>query len=352
VCSRTLNDLPVPPRGKTGWPWTEESQRVSETLPNGNSWPKISVVTPSYNQGEFIEEAIRSVLLQGYPNLEYIIIDGGSTDNTVEIIRRYECWLSHWVSEKDRGQAHAVNKGWAWSSGQILGWLNSDDIYAPKALFAVAEAWHEAGKSGMVYGDALSTNVFLRPHSKKSMNGYSLKTMLLGKSMPQPAVFLSKDFFSEIGLLDETLYYALDFEFFLRAWLHPSADSFSYVPRVLAYSRRYGETKCQTGGTGHAKENVDVLRRIWTDGMQSYHVSRNWRMAFSMALARQVVRYLDSGNFSEALSVFREAFAWSPWMVVNTAKSMGYFVLGKLWHKPPRWAVTEKTGEIQFPGIS
>jgi glycosyltransferase involved in cell wall biosynthesis len=306
-------------------------------MSNGRPWPKISVVTPSYNQGKFIEEAIRSVLLQRYPNLEYIIIDGGSVDNTVEVINRYKEWLSHWVSEKDRGQAHAVNKGWASASGEILGWLNSDDVYAPNALFAVAEAWYEAGKPGMLYGDALSANVFLLPHSKKSMKGYSLKTMLLGKSMPQPAVFISKGFFSKNGPLDETLHYALDFEFFLRAWLHPGSQSFCYVPKVLAYSRRYGETKCQTGGASHARENVSVLRRMWQDHIGGYHISRQWRKAFAVAMGRQSIRYLDSGNILEAFKVLSEAFMWSPRIAQNMAKPFGRFVIEKLRRRPPRW---------------
>jgi glycosyltransferase involved in cell wall biosynthesis len=126
-----LRDLPEPSATRTGWPWTETSPNIEGA---GGEWPRITVVTPSFNQGAYIEETLRSVLLQGYPNLEYIVIDGGSTDGSVETIRRYARWLDYWVSEPDRGQAHALNKGFARASGDVLGWLNSDDVYLPGAL--------------------------------------------------------------------------------------------------------------------------------------------------------------------------------------------------------------------------
>ena len=130
----TLAELPPPLEGKTGWPWTVESTQLPETMPHGSPWPRISIVTPSYNQGEFIEETIRSVLLQGYPNLEYIIMDGGSSDKTNEVISKYASWLKYWRSQKDEGQAAAITEGFLRATGQIGAYINSDDFYLQNVL--------------------------------------------------------------------------------------------------------------------------------------------------------------------------------------------------------------------------
>src|SRR5258708_33872657 len=124
-----------------GWPWTTKSKPLPNLTKNGHPWPRISIVTPSYNQGQFLEETLRSVLLQGYPNLEYIIMDGGSSDNSAEIIEKYAPQLAYWESKPDSGQTHAINKGLKRSTGTIMGWLNSDDILLPKSLCRIAETF-------------------------------------------------------------------------------------------------------------------------------------------------------------------------------------------------------------------
>src|SRR5882724_1831262 len=128
----SLSELPAPPEGRTGWPWTTESPRVD----GDPAWaasppPSITVVVPSYEQASFLEETLRSVLLQGHPDLELIVMDGGSKDGSVDIIRRYERWISSWVSEPDGGQSAAINKGWRRATGRLLTWLNSDDTLLP-----------------------------------------------------------------------------------------------------------------------------------------------------------------------------------------------------------------------------
>ena len=148
----SLEDLPPPPPGKTGWPWTSGSRALPAERSDGTEWPLVTVVTPSYNQAEFLEETIRSVLLQGYPALEYLVIDGGSDDGSVDIIRKYEPWLAHWVSEADDGQSDAINKGFRRATGEVQAWLNSDDVYFPDTLGQAVLEMEEQGVDILIGG--------------------------------------------------------------------------------------------------------------------------------------------------------------------------------------------------------
>jgi glycosyltransferase involved in cell wall biosynthesis len=134
-------ELAPSPKGRTRWPWTEKSSPLSAAMLDGSAWPRISIVTPSYNQGQFLEETIRSFLLQNYPNYEYFVMDGGSQDQSVGIIKKYQSRISYWVSQPDHGQAGAIEKGFALSSGDILAYINSDDFYIPNAFAPIANAF-------------------------------------------------------------------------------------------------------------------------------------------------------------------------------------------------------------------
>lgn len=213
-----LHELPPPISSRTGWPWTEESTHLPETMPDGSPWPRISIVTPSYNQGQFIEETIRSVLKQGYPNLEYIIIDGGSTDNSVVVIKKYEPWLAYWVSEPDRGQSHAINKGIRQASGNILLWLNSDDLCLPDAFRRVAQAFHTNPASLLVSGQACLIDVQGQIIGELRSQFTSWDDLITnpGNMIRQVSTFFSRSIFSELGLIDESLDIAMDTELLIR----------------------------------------------------------------------------------------------------------------------------------------
>lgn len=207
---------------KTGWPWTEATPQLPETMPDGSPWPRISIVTPSYNQGQFIEETIRSVLLQGYPNFEYIIVDGGSTDGSVEIIKKYEPWLAYWVSEKDRGQSHAINKGIKRASGDILLWLNADDICLPCSFQIVVDAFRTNPTYSIVIGQAQLIDVYGRIvgqlHSQ--FNSWSEVITSPTNLIRQVSTFFSRGLFNELGMVDESLHIAMDTELLIRFTQH------------------------------------------------------------------------------------------------------------------------------------
>ncbi|MDD5584111.1 MAG: glycosyltransferase family 2 protein [Candidatus Omnitrophica bacterium] len=265
----TLKDLPLPPEGKTGWPWTQESPQLPDAMPNGQRWPQISIVTPSYNQGRFIEETIRSALLQGYPDLEYIIMDGGSTDGSVEIIRKYEKWLRCWVSEPDNGQAHAINKGLTKVSGQIFSWLNSDDTYLPGVFKAVAEEFTLSRDTHIVFGDCnlvdengKLTGIWKGHFSKR-------KDLIRWWSCVRPdgpcwimhAIFYSMHAVKEVGPLDETLWWALDYDLWIRL---SSRYCFHYLDKVLATYRFHAASKSiQNDAKRWSAECKRVSQKYW-----------------------------------------------------------------------------------------
>jgi glycosyltransferase involved in cell wall biosynthesis len=225
--------------------------------------PKISVITPSYNQSAYLEQTIRSVLLQHYPDLEYLIIDGGSSDDSVAIIKRYEPWLSYWTSEPDRGQSHAINKGLARATGQVLCWLNSDDYYPPETLRTVGEILADGSGNFAVTGHCLKVYSDRRPPVILEGKYESRRRLLQfwkGYQMHQPAIFWRREVFEKVGWLNEEFHQIMDFDYWARISSH---FAFVSVDRILACCNYHEAAKT---GDQYAQYHADLKRhahRYW-----------------------------------------------------------------------------------------
>ena len=204
---------------------------------------KISIVTPSYNQGEFLEQTIDSVLSQNYPNLEYLVIDGGSTDNSVEIIKKYEKHLAYWISEKDNGQSDAINKGFKKSTGQIFNWLNSDDWYTENTLQKVADAF--GNKQTNVFcgrSRILENGVEIRQN--KGTDIYSTLEKTIGFArIDQPETFYRKSCLDAIGLLNSDLHYVMDRDWWIRYLLLFGLNGIEKTNDILVNFRSHPSSK-------------------------------------------------------------------------------------------------------------
>lgn len=259
----TLVELPPPPLNKTGWPWTEESAQLPASTLDGCLWPKVSIVTPSYNQGQFLEETVRSVLLQGYPNLEYLIMDGGSTDDSVAIIRKYEPWLTAWVSEPDEGQTNAINKGWQLATGEAVTWLNSDDILSPGMLAITAKALFDDSEVEFVYGNV---NV-IDGGSKFKRIAYSKpfvpeKIIIQGHNPAlQPGFLMKRLLLERVGWLDESMHFCMDFDYWARLAL--VGVKAVYLNKVLASFRQHTDTKTSTLHKTRIENRQRVLEKLF-----------------------------------------------------------------------------------------
>jgi glycosyltransferase involved in cell wall biosynthesis len=233
-----------------GWPWTEESQPVSILNTDKSEWKRITIVTPSYNQGRFIEETIRSVLLQNYPNLEYIIIDGGSNDNTLEIIKKYEAWITYWISEPDRGQSDAINKGFQKATGIYGNWINSDDRLEKDALWTIAQKVDLKEKKVVFLGDykEIDFDGTLKRNSRSEIRNLEELVDIGGhwrngksNQIGQQATFFPVKLFKDVGMLDINNHFSMDYDLWGRFLI--AGAVFHPVYKTLGAFRVYEEQK-------------------------------------------------------------------------------------------------------------
>lgn len=218
--------------------------------------PLVSIVTPSYNQGKFIEETIQSLLSQDYPNTEYIVMDGGSTDGTIEILKRYEGEIK-WFSEKDRGQAHAVNKGWAMAKGEILGWVNSDDMLLPGAIRAVVDYLSVNSNVSIVYGKAHYIDEYGNIISQYPTQRFDADLLQEICFICQPALFMRRGVMDRVGMLNESLNYCMDYDYWIRA---SRIFKFGYIEEYLAALRLHRGAKTVRDTIKALRELIRMMR--------------------------------------------------------------------------------------------
>ena len=266
-----LNTLPAPPTNKHGWPWDKQTDPA--LYDKNLNWPKLTIVSPSYNQADFLEQTIRSVLLQNYPNLEYIIIDGGSTDGSLKIIEKYSPWISYYQSEKDRGQSHAINMGFSLSSGDYHAWINSDDFYLEDVFHNVMVKFIKT-KVDFIYGYGIDRDVLAgedKPNRILPFIDYFIKI----PGLVQPSTFWRSAIHQPVW---EELHCALDYELWLRlvkgrsrllikaplsvAHIHNEAKTHSAKMKAQWEADHQKIWAADAHGTVHEWKRITFLNRI------------------------------------------------------------------------------------------
>ena len=284
---------------------------------------KISIITPSFNQGEFIERTILSVLSQENDEneLEYWVIDGGSTDQTVPLLQLYQRHLT-WQSEPDRGQSHAVNKGLHLATGEIIGWLNSDDIYYPDTLKKICSFFTEHPDVDVVYGDACFIDRYDKKIGHYSTEPWNIERLKSLCFISQPTVFFRRRVILEYGLLNEELRFCMDYAFWLHLGL--SGAKFAYYPHLLAATRVHQETKTSCHSVLASLEAIESVRK------KIGYIPTTWFIHYASALVKESTKSHHSHRIGFIISV------WANLWKATRLHCHGY-------HRLFTWAVVQGT---------
>lgn len=265
----SIKELPPPPTARVGWPWTEAT-KVKNVYTVGKEPPKVSIVIPSLNQASYIEESIRSVLLQAYPDLEFFIIDGGSTDGTVELIKKYEKWLSGWVSEPDEGQSHAINNGLSLCTGDFFNWHNADDVLTQGSLLTTAQALADHAQASYVTGyiktiDETSRILSVNDGhpSLKGKSGFLHDVQSCFSALKagcQPGALMRTDLVNELGGIDKGIHYCMDVDLLLRLMTKGPAYHVDYP---VVNFRLHNNSKTISMKGSRAIERILIAKKIF-----------------------------------------------------------------------------------------
>ncbi len=268
--------------------------------------PTVSIITPSYNQASYLERTIQSVLGQKYANLDYAIVDGRSSDGSVEIIEKYASALSWWVSERDSGQAEAINKGLQRARGEIVAWLNSDDLYLPGAIGKAVKALQANPELGFVFGDAITIDPDGKPINELVFGDWGLQELLRFRIICQPAVFMRREVLEKTGGLDLNLHYMLDHHLWLRlARLAP----IQHIPAYLAAARQHPSAKNVNQASGFGRETLQLYERLQQEPEFAPLVAPQIRGVRGGAYRLNARYLLDGGQAGSALAWYGRALA-------------------------------------------
>lgn len=265
--------------------------------------PLVSIITPSFQQGRFIDDTIQSVLTQDYPKIEYIVIDAQSTDDTIEILESYGQQFV-WLSEADNGQANAINKGLNLSHGDIVTWLNSDDLLKPGAVRAIVDKFNEYPEAGLVFGD-----LDLVDENRKMLQSVKLsdilpEELLFGNVIGQPNVFIRKDVFETTGYINEKYHYVFDLDLWLRIAFRYTTH---HISQSIAEFRLHGESKSVLSRQKFASEWLMILSQFFEQKDLPHNVKLLKRRATGKAYAGFAFSLLNQGKYREALPHFLRA---------------------------------------------